>query len=58
MNTSYVDLYYGFQGLSEPAQLTDELKQWVESAKERKLIKFSALAPIRIWHNAYQQQPA
>ncbi|MHC4457566.1 MAG: aldo/keto reductase [Planctomycetota bacterium] len=40
MNTEYVDLYYGVHGLDEPEQLTDELKQWAESAKKRKLIRF------------------
>ena len=40
MNTDYVDLYYGVHGLNDPAQLTDELKAWAKSAKERKLIKF------------------
>lgn len=40
MNTSYVDLYYGIHGCDEPAQLTNELKDWAKSAKERKLIKF------------------
>ena len=40
MKTDYIDLYYGVHGLSNPAQLNDELKRWVESAKERKLIKF------------------
>lgn len=40
MNTEYVDLYYGFHGLSDPAQLTDELKQWAKSTKKRKLIRF------------------
>ena len=40
MNTGYVDLYYGVHGLSEPGQLTDELKQWAEDAKRRKLIRF------------------
>jgi predicted aldo/keto reductase-like oxidoreductase len=39
MNTEYVDLYYGFHGLSDPAQLTDELKQWAKSAKKRRLIR-------------------
>jgi len=46
LNTSYVDLYYIMErgnnydhGLSDPAQLTDELKQWVRSAKQRGLIK-------------------
>ncbi len=40
MNTSYIDLYYGVHGLSEPAQLTEQLREWVKSAKERKLIRF------------------
>lgn len=40
MNTKYVDLYYACHGLSDPAQLTDELKQWAKSAKKRKLIRF------------------
>jgi len=40
MNTKYVDLYYAFHGLSDPVQLTDELKQWAKSAKKRNLIRF------------------
>ena len=40
MNTDYIDLYYVIHGLSEPALLTNELKQWVESAKKRGLIRF------------------
>ncbi len=40
MNTGYIDLYYGVHGLSDAAQLTDELRQWAESAKKRKLIRF------------------
>lgn len=40
MNTDYIDLYYGVHGLSDPAQLTDELKQWAEGAKKRKLIRY------------------
>ncbi len=40
MNTEYIDLYYGAYMLSDPARLTDELKQWAESAKKRKLIRF------------------
>ena len=39
MNTEYIDLYYGVHALSNPAQLTDELKQWAKSAKQRKLIR-------------------
>jgi len=40
MNTDYIDLYYAFHGLSDPAMLTNELKQWVESVKKRGLIRF------------------
>jgi len=50
LNTDYIDLYHimdrgvrpGFtgHGLSDPAELTNELKQWVQSAKKRKLIRF------------------
>jgi len=40
MSTDYIDLYYGVHGLSDPAQLTDELKQWAEGAKKRKLIRY------------------
>ena len=46
MNTSYVDLYYIMDrsktehGLSDPAQLDDELKRWVDFTKRRKMIRF------------------
>ena len=46
MNTSYLDLYFIMErvktehGLNDPSQLTDDLKQWAESAKKRKLIRF------------------
>jgi aryl-alcohol dehydrogenase-like predicted oxidoreductase len=50
MNTKYIDLYYIMDrmagtryvghGLSDPAKLTDDLRQWVDSAKKRKLIRF------------------
>jgi len=40
MNTEHIDLYYGVHMLSDPSRLTDELKQWAKSAKERKLIRF------------------
>ena len=40
MNIKYIDLYYGGHKLSDPAQLTDELRQWAKSAKERKLIRY------------------
>jgi hypothetical protein len=40
MKTDYIDLYYAPHGVSDPAQLTDELKQWAEDAKKRKLIRY------------------
>lgn len=40
MSTDYIDLYYAPHGASDPGDFTDELKQWVESAKKRKLIRF------------------
>ena len=40
MKTDYIDLYYAPHGVSDPAQLTDELKQWAEGAKKRKLIRY------------------
>jgi len=40
MNTEYIDLYYGVHMIADPAELTDELKQWADSAKKRKLIRF------------------
>jgi len=40
MNTGYIDLYYGVHGLSSPSRLTNELKEWVRSAKKRGLIHF------------------
>ncbi|GAG26576.1 unnamed protein product, partial [marine sediment metagenome] len=40
MNTNYIDLYCGVHFMSNPAQLTDELKQWARNAKKRKLIRF------------------
>jgi len=40
MNTDYIDAYFSPHGASNPAQFTDELKQWVESAKKRKLIRY------------------
>jgi len=39
MNTDHIDLYYGFHQCPNPAFLTNELKQWAESAKKRKLIR-------------------
>ena len=40
MNTDHIDLYYAPHAASDPAQLTDELKQWAEDAKKRELIRF------------------
>lgn len=40
MNTDYIDLYYAPHGVSDPAQLTDELKLWAEGAKKRNLIRY------------------
>ena len=40
MNTKYIDLYFGIYMMSEPAQMTNEVKKWAQSAKERKLIRF------------------
>jgi predicted aldo/keto reductase-like oxidoreductase len=40
MNTKYIDLYYAPHGMSNPAQLTDELRQWAKDAKKRGLIHF------------------
>jgi uncharacterized protein len=41
MNLDYVDIYHVAHQLTDPATLTDEVKQWVESAKKRKLIRFT-----------------
>src|SRR5208337_5142332 len=40
IKTNYIDLYYGVHGLTDPADLTDDLRKWSESAKKRKLIKY------------------
>ena len=40
MNTKYIDMYFAPHGMSDPANLTDELRRWVENAKKRKLIRF------------------
>ncbi len=39
MHTDYIDLYYGVHMLDDPARLTDELRQWAENAKKRKVIR-------------------
>ena len=40
MNTDYIDLYYGVHDMAGPSQLTNELRQWAENAKKRKLIRY------------------
>jgi len=40
LNTKHIDLYYGVHGIQDPADLTDELKQWAKDAKKRGLIRF------------------
>jgi uncharacterized protein len=40
MKTDYIDLFFGVHGLNSPTQLNDEMKKWVEKAKERKVIKY------------------
>ena len=47
MNTDYIDLYLAVHGLRNPAQLTNELKQWIEEAKKRGVIKFSGYSTHR-----------
>jgi hypothetical protein len=39
MNTDYIDIYYGVHGLSDPDELTPELRRWAENAKKRGVIK-------------------
>jgi len=46
MNTDYIDLYHGVHILSDPAQLTDELRKWAEDAKKRKLIRFFGFSTL------------
>ena len=46
MNTKYIDLYYGVHGCKDPAQLTDELKQWAKDAKKRKVIRFFGFSTL------------
>ncbi len=40
MKTKYVDLFFAPHAISHPRELTEELRQWAESAKKRKLIRF------------------
>jgi predicted aldo/keto reductase-like oxidoreductase len=44
LNTDYIDLYYGVHRCNSPASFTNELKEWVESAKKRKLIRFLGIS--------------
>jgi len=44
LNTDYIDLYYGVHQCNSPASFTDELKEWTESAKKRKLIRFLGIS--------------
>jgi predicted aldo/keto reductase-like oxidoreductase len=46
MKTKYVDLHC-FHDLRDPALLNNEIKQWAESAKKRKLIRFFGLSTHR-----------
>jgi predicted aldo/keto reductase-like oxidoreductase len=39
MNTNYIDLYY-LHDIESTERLTDELRDWAKSAKQRKLIRF------------------
>jgi len=39
MNTNYIDLYY-LHDIEGTERLTDELRDWAKSAKQRKLIRF------------------
>jgi len=40
LHTDYFDAYCAIHGLSNPAQLTDELKMWAEKCKKRGLFKY------------------
>jgi len=40
LNTDYFDAYCAVHGLSDPAQLTDELKRWTEKCKKKGLFKY------------------
>lgn len=44
LNTNYIDLYFGVHFMSEPEQLTDELRKWAIEAKKRKLIHLFAFS--------------
>jgi predicted aldo/keto reductase-like oxidoreductase len=40
LNTGYFDAYCAIHGLSNPAQLTNELKRWAEKCKKKGLFKY------------------
>lgn len=40
LGTGYIDLFYGIHELYHPAQLTDEMRDWVKGAKQRGLIRY------------------
>ncbi|MHC4641292.1 MAG: aldo/keto reductase [Planctomycetota bacterium] len=44
LNTDYIDLYYGVHRCNSPASFTNELKEWAEKAKKRKLIRFLGIS--------------
>ncbi|MHC4159972.1 MAG: aldo/keto reductase, partial [Planctomycetota bacterium] len=44
MNTDYIDLYYGYHKCANSIFLTNELKEWAESAKKRKLIRYFGIS--------------
>jgi predicted aldo/keto reductase-like oxidoreductase len=43
IKTDYIDLYHGLHKCSDPGLLSDEIRQWAEDAKKRKLIKYFGL---------------
>ena len=44
LNTSYIDFYCGVYMMSDPAQLTDDVKKWAADAKKRGVIKFFGIS--------------
>jgi len=40
MKTEYIDLFYGIHELYHPAQLSEEMREWSKSAKQRGLIRY------------------
>ncbi|MHC4265163.1 MAG: aldo/keto reductase [Planctomycetota bacterium] len=47
LESEYIDLYIGVYMMSNPEQLTDELKQWAENAKKRGKIRYLGLSTHR-----------